>query len=234
MLVPPSSRSATTLAPRTSSPPDRGSTRRTSGRRWCSRRCRWKALAGRRFRRSAARSRGTASRCSITQSGHSVGGAALMQVLESRNLLGGGGNHQLAAFLEWNRLLLAEAFHRGCSGNAIARLQGPGLVVEAGMNHAAVVAGLMGGHAGLLVHDDETHLREAAGDFQGGCQPHNSSADDEQVRSAVRHISSPAKPAIIRRAGPRRHDARHARKAVSVSSAGSRGQSAERRLESQI
>ena len=77
------------------------------------------------------------------------------------------------------------------------------------MNDAAVVAGLMGGDAVLLVHNDDLRLREAARDLQRGCQPDNSSADNKQLRCAISHGSSPAKPAIIRRLSPARHDAGH-------------------------
>src|SRR3974390_2210944 len=87
------------------------------------------------------------------QAGDSVGDSALMQFLKARDFVGSGGDDQLAALLVGNGVLGAEALHGGASGDAVARLERAGAVVEAGVNDAAVVSGLVGGDAVFFLDD---------------------------------------------------------------------------------
>ena len=145
-----------TLAPKTISPPALSISSAYSARQRCSPRCRWKALAARRFRRSAARLRGTARdpACAGRERHWQCHADAVVPGVElPRELVA---TTSLPHSSKGNAVLLAEAFHGGRSGNAVARLQRAGLVVEAGMNDSAVVAGLVSGYAVFLVHDDDS------------------------------------------------------------------------------
>src|SRR5208337_3632455 len=112
------------------------------------------------------------------QSGHSIGDAPLMQLLQSWNFLGAGGDHQLAAFLKSNSMVLAEALHGSRACQAVARLEGTGFVIETRMNYAAVVSGLVGGYVVFLLDYEQAHFRISSGGFESGCQPNNSGADN--------------------------------------------------------
>ncbi len=76
-----------------------------------------------------------------------VGRSPPLQLVETRQLLGIGGDDQLAAALVGDSLLGAEAVERPCALDAEPRLEGARLVVEAGVDDAAVVAALVGGDA---------------------------------------------------------------------------------------
>ena len=125
------------------------------------------------------------------QAGDAVGDAALVQLREARNFFGSGGHNQLAALFVRNAVLGAEALHRGASGDAVARLERAGAVVEAGVDDAGVVSGLMGGDAVFFLDDDEALAGEAAGVFERGSEPNDARADDEEVGLAVGHKSVP-------------------------------------------
>ena len=112
-----------------------------------------------------------------------------MQLLEARNFFLTGRDDQLAAFLEGNAVVAAEALHRGSAGDAVARLQRAGAVIKPGMNDAAVVAGLVGGDAVLFFDHGDVHVGEATCDFERSCQSYNACADDEQVDFMVSHMA---------------------------------------------
>ena len=61
----------------------------------------------------------------------------------------------LAAAVVGNAVLLAEAVHGLAARDAVARFERARLVVEAGMDDAAVVAGLVGGQAVLGLQNDQ-------------------------------------------------------------------------------
>ncbi len=110
-------------------------------------------------------------------------------MLEARNFFLIGSDDQLAAFLEGNAVVAAEALHRSSAGDAVARLQRAGAVIEAGVNDAAVVAGLVGGDAVFFFDDGDVHVREAASDFERGSQSYDACANDEQVDFTVSHMA---------------------------------------------
>ena len=84
-------------------------------------------------------------------------------------------------------MLLAEPLH-GCGpSDAVARLQRTGLVVEAGVDHSAVMSGLVRGHAIFFFHDDEAHLWKTQRDLQRCRQSDNPCANNQQFRFAVGH-----------------------------------------------
>ena len=113
-----------------------------------------------------------------SQARDAIGNPALMQLLEPRNLLGAGRDHELAALFEGNPMLLAEALHGRGPGDAVARLQRAGLVVEAGVDDSAVMSGLVRGHAIFFLHDDQRHLWKAQRDLESCRQSDNPGAND--------------------------------------------------------
>jgi hypothetical protein len=80
-----------------------------------------------------------------------VGLASSLELLKRRQLYGVGRHHELAADLDKDPIVLGEAPHRRCSGRAQRCLEAAGLVVEAGVNHAGVVPGLMLSRARFLL-----------------------------------------------------------------------------------
>src|SRR4029079_9642867 len=78
-----------------------------------------------------------------------VGLAAAFEVVETRHLLRLRGDDDLAATIERDPMLGAEAGHRLAPLGAEPGTGRAGFVVETGMEDAAVVAGLMGGDAVL-------------------------------------------------------------------------------------
>ena len=121
------------------------------------------------------------------QARHAVRDSALVQLFQPRNFLRAGRNYQFAALLEGNAVLLAEGFHGRRAGHAIARLQRACLVVQAGVDHAAVVSGLMGGDVVFLLDHEDAQFRKAAGDLERRRQSHNASANNQEVSFAISH-----------------------------------------------
>ena len=70
--------------------------------------------------------------------------------------------------------------------HAAARLKRAGRVVDAGMDDAAVVPGLVGRDARLLVQHHDSRARVPLGQRDGGGEPDDAGADDGDV-SGSRH-----------------------------------------------
>ena len=143
------------------------------------------------------------------QAGNSVGDAALVELREAGNFFGSGGHDQLAALFVGDGVLGAEALHGGASGDAVARLERAGAVVEAGVDDAGVVSGLMSSDAVFLVDDDEAVSRKAAGEVEGGGESDDARADDEKVGLAIGHKACLVERIIIRSAERKRCDEWH-------------------------
>ena len=120
---------------------------------------------------------------------NTVGMAAALQLLQAGKFALMGGDNHLAADLMRNAVLAAEGDHGGGAGDAQLRLQRAGAVIEAGVDNAAVVAALVGGEAGFLFQDGEAQGGEAARDFQGGSESDDSTADNDEVETVLRHGS---------------------------------------------
>ena len=92
-----------------------------------------------------------------------------MQLLKGRHLGQFGCHHELAADLDRDAVLFGEASHGRRSGRTELRLEAAGSVVQARMNNAGVVAGLMLGYARLLLqHGDGVSAPDQLG---GGREP---------------------------------------------------------------
>jgi hypothetical protein len=89
------------------------------------------------------------------------------------------GHHELPAALHGDPALRAVRVERGGALHAQPRLQRPGRVVEAGVDHAAVVAGLVRAEPVLpLEHDDPPSAQR---ELPGGGQPDDPPARDRDV-----------------------------------------------------
>ena len=98
------------------------------------------------------------------------------------------GHDQLAAFLVDDAVLVAEAVKGFTAGHAVLGLERSRLVVQAGMDHAAVVAGLVGGQLAFgLEDDDRVHPGPDQGHGRG--QADDAAADDGHVVYALAHCS---------------------------------------------
>src|SRR5205823_10583218 len=89
-------------------------------------------------------------------------------------------NH-LAANLVPNSLLAAKFDHGRGSGHAKSGFEGTGFVVNAGMNHAAIVAALVASHPIFFLKKQEPDARKAPRDLQRNSEPNHSSADDDYI-----------------------------------------------------
>jgi len=84
------------------------------------------------------------------QSNQAIGLATLQQLLETRDLCFAGGHNHLPADFMLQAVLAAEFHHGGGALDAKLGLQGSGLVINAGVNHAAVVPALVTGDSVFL------------------------------------------------------------------------------------
>ena len=84
-------------------------------------------------------------------------------------------------------MLAAELNHGRGAHDAEASLHRARLVIDAGVNHAAVVSALVAGNAVFLFQHQQLEMRQAARDFEGDAESDNSTADDDQVVARIDH-----------------------------------------------
>src|SRR4029434_6243611 len=116
----------------------------------------------------------------------SVGFAATMQFFQAGELALLRCDDDLAAALVSNSVLLAEAVHQLASFDAVLSFQGTGLVVEAGMDDAAVMARLMRGIAIFGFQQDQPHGRSGVQEGMGSRKTNDAAPD---YRNVVRHFA---------------------------------------------
>src|SRR6266404_7753596 len=80
---------------------------------------------------------------------HTVRAASLLQQCQARQFVNPNCHYQLSATPSRHAFFGAEAIHRLLTVAAHPRLERPGFVIEAGMDDAAVVSGLMPGESVL-------------------------------------------------------------------------------------
>ncbi len=97
------------------------------------------------------------------QAHQTVGLSAALELVEARDLLRLGRHHQLAADLVRDAVLGAQLDQSAPAGDALARLVRSRLVVETGVDDAAVVTGLMAGDVALRFEHDGADARSRAG-----------------------------------------------------------------------
>jgi hypothetical protein len=132
---------------------------------------------------------------------HAVGRAPLVEGVQPRHLLLRGGDDDLAAAVVLDRVRLAEVHHQAHALHAQAGLEGAGLVVDAGVDDAAVVAGLVPAELGFLLAQHEFQRRKLLEQRPRRGQPDDPAADDGDV---VGHRAD----IIVRRFRPHRSRSR--------------------------
>ena len=112
-----------------------------------------------------------------------VGQRALLERVETLDLRLRDGHHELARALDHDVVLRAESLEVGLALPAQARLERPRGVVQPGVDHAAVVARLVPGQAGLLLEDDHREPGPPSQEPVRGGQPQDAPAHDGHVRA---------------------------------------------------
>jgi hypothetical protein len=113
----------------------------------------------------------------LLQAGQAVLPAPFVQVVQPRNLVGSSCHHQLPAHLVRYVVFLAESNHLPDASNRQPGLHRPRLVVEAAVQHAAVVAALMLSNAGFFLEHRDGRAWKLLSQSKCGGQPDNSPAD---------------------------------------------------------
>ena len=112
---------------------------------------------------------------------HAVGLAAGQQVIHRPQFALVGGDDDLADALERDALALAKLLHHLLAGAAVDGLEGVGLVVDAGVQHAGVAPRLVIGQRRLLLQQGDVFLGVALAKGVGRSQADDATADDENV-----------------------------------------------------
>src|SRR2546425_4897640 len=110
----------------------------------------------------------------------------LPERLQAWQLVLAGGDDALAAAVDADAVGSAELHHQPRALDAEPRLGGAGLVVDAGVDDAAVVAGLVRGQRRLLLEDHEPCTGGARAERARGGERDDAAADDGQI-VPVRH-----------------------------------------------
>src|SRR5258706_11872303 len=117
----------------------------------------------------------------------SVGLAPAPQFFQARNFLCARGYDDFAADLVRQAMRAAEFDHGARALDAELRFQRSGLVINAGVNDAAVVAALMPAHAVFFLEQQQAKAGESLRDLKGDGETDNTSADDEDIVAGVGH-----------------------------------------------
>ncbi len=104
--------------------------------------------------------------------------AAVVEVVETREFGGVGGDDKFAADFVADRVFLAEGEHLPDAVNGEAGFVGAGLVVEAGVEDSGIVAGLVAADGGLLFEDGDLGVGEAVLESEGGGEADDAAAND--------------------------------------------------------
>ncbi len=107
--------------------------------------------------------------------------AAFEQVLEPHQLVRAGGDHQFAADLVRDAVFAAELDHLPDALDGQARFDGTRLVVEAGVEHAAVVAGLVPSDGRLFFEDGDFGIGKTLPEAVSSGKSYQPATDDEHT-----------------------------------------------------
>ena len=88
-------------------------------------------------------------------------------------------DHEFSADLVGDGMFTAEFHHLANARDGQPRLDRTGLVIQAAMQDAAVMAGLVAAHTGLLFQYGNTRARKALEKAVCGGQTHDAAADDD-------------------------------------------------------
>ena len=117
----------------------------------------------------------------LADAGHAVGPAAVGQRVQAAGLRLVGRHDDLAAALVGDVVLPAELQHLLGPAHGEPRLGGAGPIVEAAVDHAAVVPRLVLTDVGLLLDHDDGQPGEALDQGERGGQANDAAADDGDV-----------------------------------------------------
>ena len=115
------------------------------------------------------------------QVGNAVGYAPLVEVLQPSQLAFVGGDNHLAAGVVFNFVAVAEVNETVFAGHAEPGFPGAGTVVDAGVNDAAVVPGLVLRQARLFLNDGHAQIGAAFQQLHGRGQPDDAAAHDAHI-----------------------------------------------------
>ena len=115
------------------------------------------------------------------QAWHSVGLRPAVQLLQARELGGVGRDDHLSALLVRDAPLGAVLVELASALHAKARLERAGLVVDAGVDHARAVAGLMRSHLGLALEHAHRRPRVPADQLARHRHAHDSASDNRDI-----------------------------------------------------
>ena len=87
-------------------------------------------------------------------------------------------------------MLAAELDHRRSAGHAVLRFQRTRFVINAGMNDAAVVSGLMPRDCVFFFEDGNSAIAERPDRFEGRGQANNSPTDNDQIKLQVHRVDN--------------------------------------------
>src|SRR5579859_4234567 len=129
-----------------------------------------------------------------------VGLSALAQFFQPGQFVFACGDDDFSTHVVRNAMLAAELHHCGGSRHAQPRLQRTGLVVDAGVNYAAVVPALVAGNSTFLLQHQQALAREAAGDLQPYTEANGAATDDDYVVARIGHAKTRPTPGLNPRA----------------------------------
>jgi len=107
--------------------------------------------------------------------------APFVERLQAREFVVGGRDDDFATAVEGERMGRAESFELCFTRPAGEGFFRAGGVVDAGVNHAGVVAGLVASGAGFFIDDKEACLGKLVGKLISGREADDTGTDDEGV-----------------------------------------------------
>jgi hypothetical protein len=119
-----------------------------------------------------------------------IGFTASMQFFKPGELAGVRGDNNLAASFMRDIVLLAKPVHRVSAFDAISCFQGAWFVVKAGVNHAAVVPGLMCSKPVFSLEEDHSQSRSSSQQRIRRSEPNNAATDNRNVVHNTTHNGS--------------------------------------------
>ncbi len=122
------------------------------------------------------------------QVGDSVGDPPPMDLLQGRYLGGVDGHEDLPVGPVLESLLGAEGAEKSDPRHAESRLQRAGPVIDPGVDHPTVVAGLVNAHSRFLFQKDDADAGGRLGQAQPRCEPEDPPSDDCDVVALVHPV----------------------------------------------
>jgi hypothetical protein len=118
---------------------------------------------------------------------HAVGARTPLELREPRQLVLAERDDELADAVDGDGAALAVGVHARGAVDAQPGLQRAGRVVDAGVDHAAVVAALVCGRRGLALDDEQAAAGAAREHLAGHGEPDDAGPDDEGVVAVGGH-----------------------------------------------